>query len=740
MLHTQVIELAGCTITLETGLLAKQASGSVTCRIGDSVCLSAACIAPEPGANRGFVPFSVEYRERLYAAGRIPGGFFKREGRPNEKEIITSRLIDRPIRPLLPKNLLNEVQVNTYALSADGCNDTDIVAIIASSAALAISEIPVEKPIGAVRVALINGLPRINPTFLELEDSTIDLVVTGTSDAVTMIEGACAESSNDEIMACVEAAFADIKKIVAGIEAMVAAVGKPKVNIEKPHIDQDLWEAIENQIGDRTEQALHISDKHERNEAIALLWDEISSQYDVTIEPDQAARAKEYFHEMERTKLRSMILNEGKRNDGRDYKTIRDITIQIGLLPRAHGSALFTRGQTQALVATTLGTKSDEQIVEDLEGESKKTFMLHYNFPPFCVGEVRPIRGVSRREIGHGMLAERAITAVIPEEAEFPYTIRIVSDILESNGSSSMATVCGASLSLMDAGVPIRAAVAGIAMGLIWEGGKVAILSDINGTEDHLGDMDLKVAGTRRGITALQMDLKVTGIGLDLLRKALEQALDGRLFILDKMDEIIAAPRTELSPYAPRIIIHKIPVDKIRDVIGPGGKIIRKIIEETGVKMDVEDDGTIFIASADLDCAERALAMIKYLTDDVEIGRVYHGKVTRLMKFGAFVEILPGKEGLAHISELDTKRVENVEDVVKEGDPVDVMVIEIDEMGRINLSRKRAMLAEAGEPYETGGFKRSGGSDRPSGGRDRDRGGRGGDRDRGRSGGSRDRR
>jgi polyribonucleotide nucleotidyltransferase len=728
MIHTKVIELDGCTITLETGLLAKQAGGSATCRIGDSICLAAACISPVAVPARDFVPFSVEYRERLYAAGRIPGGFFKREGRPNEKEIITSRLIDRPVRPLLPKGLTNEVQVNTYALSSDGANDTDIPGIIASSAALAISDVPFLGPIGAVRMGLVNGIPVVNPTFAQLEETTIDIVVAGTCDAVTMIEGACKESSDDEILACVEMAFVEIKKICTAINELVALVGKPKMDINHPARDEAIWSEVEGRLGDRAEQALHIADKEERTDAIALLWDEISSIYDVTIEPEQHALAKEYFHELERQKLRNMILHEGVRTDGRKNDEIREITIQIGILPRAHGSALFTRGQTQALVAATLGTKSDEQIVEDLEGESKKTFMLHYNFPPFSVGEVRPIRGVSRREIGHGLLAERALSAVIPADTEFPYTIRIVSDILESNGSSSMATVCGASLSLMDAGVPIGKAVAGIAMGLVTEEGKVAILSDINGTEDHLGDMDLKVAGTRQGVTALQMDLKVHGIGIDLMRKAFAQAKEGRLYILNQMDEVIAAPRAELSPFAPRILIHHIHPDKIRDIIGPGGKTIRKIIEETGVTMDVEDDGSVFIASVDLDSAERALAMIKYLTEDVEVGKIYTGKVTRLMKFGAFVEILPGKEGLVHISELDTKRVDAVEDVAHEGDRMQVMVIEIDDMGRTNLSRKRALLAEAGEPYETGGLKRKteGGERRPGG----DRGGR--DRGRGR--------
>ena len=696
MAHTQELEIGGRKLTIETGRMAKQADGAVLVRYGDTVVLVTAVGADEPREGIDFFPLTVEYREQAYAAGRIPGGFFKREGKPRDKEILSARLIDRPIRPLFPDGFRNEVQIVALILSADQENDSDILGMIGASAALSISDIPFNGPIAAVRVGLIDGQYVINPTFPQLEESRLDIVIAGSRDSITMVEAGAREVSEDQIVAAIEFGHGYIKQIVAMQDQLVSQCGKPKRTIAPAERNEALVDKVRAMTLDKIRAANVLPQKEVRQEAIKRLTAEAQ---DVLKEefPDTGKAIKAMVEEIQSEDLRERIIKEGRRADGRGLTDIRPITCEVGVLPRTHGSALFTRGETQSLAVTTLGTGKDEQLIEDLEGEYTKSYMLHYNFPPFSVGEVKPIRGPGRREIGHGALAERAVQPMIPAEERFPYTVRVVSDILESNGSSSMASVCGASLSLMDAGVPIKAPVAGIAMGLVMEKGQVAILSDIMGLEDHLGDMDFKVAGTREGITALQLDIKVQGLTKEILQQALAQAHQGRMHILDIMTRTLDKPRTELSAYAPRILSLMIPPDKIGMVIGPGGKTIRALQEEYGVKIDIDDDnsGRVAIASvgvAGIAGAEACYERIKLMTAEPEIGKIYQARVVKIMNFGAFVEFMPGQEGLVHISELDKKRVEKVEDVVKEGQQIMVKLIKVDpDTGKVSLSRKQAM-------------------------------------------------
>jgi len=684
------IEVNGKKLTIQTGHVARQASGAVLVRLGDTIVLATACASDSPLEGRDFFPLTVDYRENAYAAGKIPGGFFKREGRPTEKEILSSRLVDRPLRPLFPDGYMNEVQILIRVLSADQENDSDVLGIIGASAAMALSEIPFTATIAGVRIGRVAGKLVVFPTFTELETNDINIIVAGTADAINMVEGGCSEVSESDMLEALDFARGWIKKIIDSIDELKEKCGKPKKEFTPAEVDSELGAVVKEMAFDRIKEASVIKDKHERQQKLDELADEIKEKLEEKF-PEQEKVISDILHDLEKKDVRDMILNKGARPDGRGYEDIRSIHCEIGFLPRAHGSAVFTRGQTQALAATTLGTKMDEQRIDDLLGESFKSFMLHYNFPPYSTGETKPVRGPGRREIGHGNLAERAIEPVIPAETSFPYTIRIVSDILESNGSSSMATVCGSSLSLMDAGVPIKGPVAGIAMGLVKEGEKYAILTDILGAEDHLGDMDFKVAGTAEGITAFQMDVKISGINIEIMKEAVEQARRARLFILDKMNQAIDKPRAELSPYAPRIIFMKIKVEKIGDVIGPGGKTIRSIVEQTGAKIDIEDDGTVLIASVDQRAGEEAKKMVEKLTEEAEIGKVYNGKVRRITNFGAFIEILPGTDGMVHISELENYRVDRVEDILRLGDMVDVKVIDIDREGKIRLSRKAVL-------------------------------------------------
>ncbi len=710
MKHEVTVELhGGKSIHFETGKLAKQAHGSCIVRIGDNVVLATACANPDPREGIDFFPLTVDYREYTYAAGRIPGGFIKREGRPSEREILTSRQIDRPIRPLFPEGFRCETQVIAMVLSADTTNDPDVAGINGASVALSVSDIPFHGPIGAVRVGQIDGNFVINPTYDEQRGGKLNLMVVGTADGIVMIESGAKEVSEETVVQAIEFGHQEIKKICAAISDLAKKVGKVKRTVEPVVTDEAYLGELRSKFGDRLLDAVN-TEKHPKNESYTLikqLKDEIKSAIP---EEDEAGRKKagKYFDLLREQIFREQVIKDRRRPDGRKFDQIRDIWIEVGVLPRTHGSSIFTRGETQALVTTTLGTGEDMQRLEAFEGEAKKRFMLHYNFPPFSVGEVAFLRGAGRREIGHGALAERAISAVLPGETDWPYAMRVVSDILESNGSSSMATVCGASLSLMDAGVPLKASVAGVAMGLVKEDADYAILTDIAGAEDHYGDMDFKVAGTRDGITALQMDIKVMGITAQIMREALEQARHGRLFILDKMNEIIAEPRTKVSEFAPRFYTLQIPTDKIRDLIGPGGKVIRGIIEQTGVKIDVEDTGKVNVSSSDQAAAAKALQMIGDITATAEVGKTYLGKVTRLADFGAFVEIIPGTDGLLHISEVAEHRINDVRDELKEGDQVLVKVLAV-EGNRIKLSRKailkeqRAkMAAEGGEPMPEG--------------------------------------
>jgi polyribonucleotide nucleotidyltransferase len=696
----------GKQLSFETGKLAKQAHGSCVVRSGDNVVLATATANADPREGIDFFPLTVDYREYTYAGGRIPGGFIKREGRPSEREILTSRQIDRPIRPLFPDGFRCETQVIAFVLSADTENDPDVCGINGASCALALSDIPFNGPIGAVRVGLVNGVFVVNPTYSEMRESLLNIMVVGTADGIVMIESGAKEVKEETVVDAIEFGHTEIKKICAAISDLAKRAGKPKREVTPPDFDQAYYDQLKKRIGADLSDRMD-TQKHPKAESYALVKELKKALAAELPEDDKDAHAKlkTYYEALRERIFREEILGKKRRPDGRAFDQIRDIWIEVGVLPRTHGSAIFTRGETQALVTTTLGTSDDMQRLEVFEGEAKKRFMLHYNFPPFSVGEVSFLRGAGRREIGHGALAERAISTMLPDEEKWPYAMRVVSDILESNGSSSMATVCGASLSLMDAGVPLKSPVAGVAMGLVKEGDEYAILTDIAGAEDHYGDMDFKVAGTGEGITALQMDIKVGGITAQIMREALSQAQRGRLFILDKMNEAISTGREKVSSFAPRIYTLQIPVDKIRDVIGPGGKMIRSIIEQTGVKIDVEDTGKINVASNDEASANKALQIIRDLTATAEIGKTYLGTVTRLADFGAFVEIIPGTDGLLHISEVAEHRIKDIKDELKEGDQVLVKVLAV-EGNRIRLSRK-AILKEqrakmGGEPLPEG--------------------------------------
>jgi len=673
---------------LETGQIARQATGAVLASMGETIVLVTVVAAREP-SGRDFFPLTVDYEERTYSAGRIPGGFFKREGRPSEKAILTCRLIDRPIRPLFPDGFNNEVQVIATVMSVDPEIDPDVVAMVGASAALAISGVPFNGPVGAVRVGFVDGEYVLNPTASQLETSTLNLVVAGTKGAVLMVESEAQQLTEGQMLNAVMFGHEASQAAITAIESMAAKVGTERWECQAQAEDQDLLDKVSALVTADIESAYQIADKTERQDAMAAVRDKATAEVlsDDSDDAD-AERLKGVIKGIEKATVRGRILADAPRIDGRDRETVRPISIETSVLPRTHGSALFTRGETQAIVTCTLGTERDAQIIDALEGERRDPFMLHYNFPPFCVGETGRVGSPKRREIGHGRLAKRAILGVLPSPEEFPYVIRAVSEITESNGSSSMATVCGTSLALMDAGVTLKAPVAGVAMGLIKEGDRFAVLTDILGDEDHLGDMDFKVAGTSEGVTALQMDIKIDGITREIMEQALDQAKRGRMHILAEMDKVISAPREEMSRYAPRITTMSIPTDKIRDVIGKGGVTIRAISEATGAAIDIEDDGTIKIATADLSAAEEARRRIEQITADVEAGTIYEGKVVRLMDFGAFVNILPGKDGLVHISQISDERVANVSDKLTEGDIVKVKVLEVDKQGRIRLSMK----------------------------------------------------
>jgi polyribonucleotide nucleotidyltransferase len=705
-MHKVEIELGGRLMTIECGKLAKQANGAVTVRYADSMVISTVCAETEPKTGFDFFPMTVEYREKSYAAGKIPGGFFKREGRPSEKEVLSARIIDRPIRPLFPDDFRGETQCISYVISHDQQNDTDVLALVGTGAAIAVSDIPISQSIAGVRVGRLDGQFIINPTLDQMDECDITITMAGSSDSISMVEGGAREATEEDVIQALFFGHDHIKKIVEKIDELKEMCGKERFEYTPMKTEEELIAKIKEKVGNRFDELNHIVDKEKRRKEKKDLQKEVlealAEEY-----PERETDIKMVIHDIDAASARNMILDEGVRIDGRGPDDIREITCEVGVLPRAHGSALFTRGQTQAMVAVTLGTKIDEQRLDELEGESTKSYMLYYNFPPFSTGETKPIRGTSRREIGHGMLAERALQPVIPDETGFPYTVRVVSDIMESNGSSSMATVCGGSLSLMDAGVPIKTAVAGIAMGLIKSEDKTVILTDILGDEDHFGDMDFKVAGTNEGINAIQMDIKIAGLDIETMRQALEKARVARLSILDKMNATISKHRDQLSEFAPRIITLKIDPSKIGDVIGPGGKIIRAIVDETGAKVDISDDGTVLIASVDAEAGRAAMARVQALVEEPEVGKVYNGIVRRVTDFGAFVEILPGTDGLVHISELDVHRVEKVTDIINLGDRVDVKVISIDGDGRVRLSRKA--LLPGGEDASGGG---GGGRDR----------------------------
>ena len=691
---------AGRTLSIETGELAKLSGGAVLVSYGETVILATA-VAEESVRDVPFVPLTVDYREKMYAGGRIPGGFFKREGRPTEKETITCRLIDRPVRPLFPEGYRHETQIISFVLSVDQENEPDILSIIGGSAALTISDIPFQGPLGAVRIGRINGNLLVNPTHEEQALSDFNLIVAGTEDSIVMVEGGGKEVSEEAVVDGLDLAHSVIREIVAMQLELQELVGVPKRDPVVVSSEPEDLEDVEAFLKGRMAEALLHTGKQERSAALqGLLEETINHFVGEEAEENRDREIASAFKIIEKREARRLIIEEGRRVDGRSLDTIRSISVKVGWLPRTHGSSLFSRGETQALVVSTLGTSIDEQRIDDLDGKSTKSFMLHYNFPPFCVGEASFLRGPGRREIGHGVLAERAMLPLLPSGDEFPYTIRVVSDILESNGSSSMATVCGASLSLMDSGVPLKSPCAGIAMGLIKDNDRYFILSDITGLEDQLGDMDFKVAGTEQGITAIQMDIKCKGVDRNILSQALDQARIGRLHVLEKMNEVLPASRPELSPYAPRIITIKIRPERIRDVIGPGGKVIRSIVERTGASIDVEDDGTINIASADEEAAKQALEIIRELTQEAEIGKLYTGTVKKIMDFGAFVEILPGRDGLVHISHIADEHIKSVSDVLKEGDEVVVKVLEIDPQGKIRLSRKEALAEQASDGGE----------------------------------------
>ncbi len=686
---------AGRPLVIETGRMARQADGACMVQYGETIVLCTAT-AQSHRTHLPFFPLTVEYREKTYAAGKIPGGFIKREGRPGENEVLSARLIDRPLRPLFPNGFQNETQVFCNVISADQENNADVLGILGASLSLSMSRIPFNGPIAGVRVGRIQGQWVLNPTFQQLEYSDIDIVVAGTQAAITMVEGGAVEIPESDVVEALQVAHEGIRELIGIQEEILAEVSVPKMEWESLPVSDTVRQRVESLAGDRVAEALNLVDKQERNQALAALREDVQAQLAEEFEEEGQA-IKEVLYQVEKRAMRRQILERGERIDGRKPDDIRKITCETGLLPRTHGSALFTRGQTQSLAVVTLGTASDEQRIDtiDVAQETSKSFMLHYNMPPFAVGEVRPIRGVSRREQGHGALAERAIQPLLPAYDEFPYTIRIVSDILESNGSSSMASVCGASLALMDAGVPVRASCAGVAMGLIKEGERVEVLTDILGVEDALGDMDFKVAGTRQGVTSIQMDIKIEGLTVDLMREALERAHRGRLHILDVMEATLSEPRTELSPYAPRIITIQINPEKIGEVIGPKGKTIRAIQEQTGTEINIEDTGVVTISSPGGVGGDKAREMVEAIVQEPEVGKIYEGVVKNTTTFGAFVEILPGVEGLCHISELQEARTERTEDVLKKGDITRVKLLSIDEKGRLRLSRKAALDGDA---------------------------------------------
>jgi polyribonucleotide nucleotidyltransferase len=729
MTYRATAEIGGLEFSIEMGKVARQADGAAFVSYGDTVVLATACAEAEPKEGSDFLPLTVDYRENTYAAGKIPGGFFKREGRPTEKEILTSRLIDRPLRPLFPEGFSCETQIVALVLSADKENDPDIMSITGASAALYCSPIPFHNPVGAVRIGLMDGNFVVNPPISKLKETQLNLTVAGTDDAIVMVEAGASEISEERMVEALDFAHGIIRRLIALQKELHDQIKPVKREVAKPVLDTAELERIESAWAQQISEALHIKGKL----ASYGRLDEISREIVEAIpeeEPERRAQAAKIYQQVMEKVFRTEILQDHRRPDGRKFDEIRPIEAEVSLLPRTHGSALFTRGETQALVTATLGTADDEQRMDTLEGESFKRFMLHYNFPPFSVGEVKFLRGPGRREIGHGALAERSILPVMPPEDVFPYTVRVVADILESNGSSSMATICGGILALMDAGAPIKSPVAGIAMGLVKEGDKYAILSDIAGAEDHYGDMDFKVAGTEKGITGLQMDIKIGGISSAIMAEALAQAREGRLFILGRMAESLSMPRSEISPYAPRIITIQIPKDKIGGVIGTGGKVIRGIIEQTGVKIDIDDDGKVNIASTDTDSAQKAIRMIEDLVMEAEVGKTYLGTVTRLVDFGAFVEIFSGTEGLMHISEVADYRVQDINSELKVGDQIPVKVISIEPPNKIRLSRKAVLREAAGlppaavtprPPRRDEGHRRSGPRDR-----DRDRGRRGG--------------
>jgi len=678
-------------LVIETGKLAKQADGSVTVQYGETMVLVTCVCARKGREAASFFPLTVEYQEKTFAAGKIPGGFFKREGRPSEKAILTARMIDRPIRPLFPEGMLNETQVIATVLSIDDKNDSDILAIIGASAALTISDIPFDGPIAAARVGFVDGQFVLNPTFEEMEKSELDLIITANEEDVIMLEAEADQFPEEKMIEAIRFGHESIKPLIALQKELRKKEGKPKrEDVTRVELNEELYHKIKDKVTGRLNEILAMPDKQQRMEALDMLNNELVEKEIEEGNESPELDVKTVIGKLEKEVVREIILMSKKRVDGRDFEEIRDLASEVNLLPRTHGSALFTRGETQALAVTTLGTGSDEQIIDALEGESKRTFMLHYNFPPFSVGEAKPMRGPGRREIGHGALAAKALRPVMPSPEEFPYTVRIVSEILESNGSSSMATVCASSMALMGGGVPVKAAVGGIAMGLLKEGDDYVLLTDIAGVEDHYGDMDFKIAGTEKGITAVQMDIKIKGLNYDILCEGFESALKARLKILEHMSKTVKEPFADISKTAPRIVTINVKVDKIREVIGPGGKIIRKIIADTGADINIEDDGTCQVASADKESLDRAVQMIGDIIAEPEVGKVYQGKITKLMAFGAFCEFMPGKEGLIHVSELSVEYVKEVTAVVKEGDAVEVLLFEIDGQGRNNLSIKRA--------------------------------------------------
>ena len=696
------IEFAGRRLSLETGRLAKQAHGSVLAQYGDTMVLATVVSAYEARPNVDFLPLTVDYQEKTFAAGKIPGGFFKREGRPSEKEILTSRLIDRSIRPLFPKGYDCETQMIVTVLSADRDNDSDVLSIIAASTALELSDIPHDGPVAAVRMGRIDGKLVVNPLIGDYDKSDVYIVVSAKPDTIAMLEGGARVVDEDTMLEALYMAHESMAPVFEMQQELKRLAGKSKRAFKPKELDKDVLAAVKESVGSGIEQALAIKEKHQRREALHSLQEKIVAELAEAPAAKFAERGSEVmeaFDKLERTIVRQAVVEHDRRIDNRKSTEIRQLAAQVQVLPRTHGSALFTRGETQVLATATLGTSSDEQKIDALLGERYKKFMLHYNFPPFSTGEAKRYGAPGRREIGHGALAERALTPTLPDEEDFPYTVRVVSEVLESNGSSSMATVCGGSLALMDAGVPVKAPVAGIAMGLIKEGEKIAVLTDILGDEDHLGDMDFKVAGTATGVTAIQMDNKVGGITKEIMHRALMQARDARLFILSVMEKAIPGPRSDVSAYAPRIVTIKIKPDKIRDLIGPGGKVIRGLVEETGCKIDVEDDGTVLIAAADGVALEKAISMIQQITAEPEIGKIYDGVVRKIVDFGAFVEIMPGTDGLLHISQISDERVRAVDDVLHEGDEIPVKVLDVDRSGKIRLSLReaRADLAKKGK-------------------------------------------